>query len=34
MTLLDAPKYDEASEKRHQVAFYSAAATFLVLLVA
>ena len=34
MTLLDAPKYDEAREKRHQVVVYSAAATFLVLLVA
>jgi hypothetical protein len=34
MTLLDAPKFDEAREKRHQVIIYSAAATFLVLLVA
>ena len=34
MTLLDAPKFDEAREKRRQMVIYSAAVTFLVLLVA
>ena len=34
MTLLDAPKYDAAREKRRQVILYSAAGLLLVLFVA
>ena len=33
MTLLDAPKYDEARERRHQVTLYTAAGLLLALFV-
>jgi hypothetical protein len=33
MTLLDAPKYDEAREKRHQVLLYSGAGLLLVVFI-